>query len=69
MKKKATIVRDNVSTFARPSVNSIVVNKYDKKGKELTLYPIEEGWYELRPVDHDGVMNTEFIQAKHIKII
>ncbi|KAF0824999.1 hypothetical protein V7200_10630 [Cytobacillus firmus] len=60
--KKVVTLKDNVKTFARPSVNSIVVNEYSKSGKELIVYPSVDDWYELRPVDVDGVFNTEFVQ-------
>ncbi|WP_400243700.1 hypothetical protein AB3U99_21060 [Niallia sp. JL1B1071] len=64
MKKVKTL--ENVTTYARPSVNAIKVNHYEKAGVELTVWPSIKGWFELRPVDFDGIMNTEFIQKKDI---
>ncbi|GKU83790.1 hypothetical protein [Niallia sp. NCCP-28] len=65
MKKVKT--KENVTTYARPSTNAIQVNHYGEGEHELTVYPSVEGWYELRPVDYDGIMNTEFIQKKDVK--
>ncbi|WEG13165.1 hypothetical protein PU629_02040 [Pullulanibacillus sp. KACC 23026] len=59
--------KNDVITYARPSRNALVVNRYPK-GTELTLYPSVKGWYELRPVDFDGIMNTEFIRAEDVGI-
>ncbi len=60
--KKVKIIKKKVSTYARPSTNAIKINFYKKPGKEITVYSSVEGWYELRPRDTDGIMNTEFIQ-------
>jgi len=65
VKKVKTL--DNVTTYARPSVNAIKVNHYEKAGAELKVWPSIKGWYELRPVDFDGIMNTEFVQIKDVK--
>ncbi|WP_141603619.1 hypothetical protein [Terrilactibacillus laevilacticus] len=65
--KKVKTINKNVITYARPSTNAIVVNKHSKKGVELTVYPSIDGWYELRPVDFDGIMNTEFVQKADVK--
>ncbi|MBN6885258.1 hypothetical protein ACUXCC_000393 [Cytobacillus horneckiae] len=67
--KKVRVIKGNIKTYARPSVNSIVVNEYKQSGKELTVYPIVKDWYELRPVDFDGVLKTEFIQKSNVEEI
>ncbi|MFD1848655.1 hypothetical protein [Oceanobacillus bengalensis] len=64
--RKATVRNKEVCTYARPSKKAIIVKHYDK-GVQLTVYPIIKGWYELRPVDVDGIMNTEFIEESEIK--
>lgn len=66
---KVITVKNHVKTYARPSINAIIVNDHPLAGKELTVYPSIEGWYELRPVDIDGVLNTEFVQKSDIKIV
>ena len=63
---KARTNKHNVYTYARPSINSIVVQHLEESGTELTIYPSIKGWYELRPVDVDGVMNTEFVQVNDV---
>lgn len=63
---KAKTNKSDVYTYARPSINSIVVHHYTESGVELTIYPSVKGWYELRPVDTDGVMNTEFVQVSDV---
>ena len=65
--KKVKTIKEEVTTYARPSVKAIKVNHYKNSGKELTVYPSVNGWYELRPVDTDGVMNTEFVQKIDVK--
>ncbi|WP_078544328.1 hypothetical protein [Litchfieldia alkalitelluris] len=65
--KKVKTISKQVKTYARPSEKAIVVNQYDEPGKELTVYPSIKGWYELRPVDFDGIMNTEFIKLEDVK--
>lgn len=67
-KKKAKIIKDDVYTYARPSKNAIKVNHFNK-GDQITVYPLIEGWFELRPVDTDGIMNTEFIAESEIKFV
>lgn len=64
---KVITLKDNVKTYARPSVNAIIVNEHPKAGKELIVYPSVQGWFELRPVDTDGVLNTEFVQKSDVK--
>ncbi|RYL95277.1 hypothetical protein EWI07_01875 [Sporolactobacillus sp. THM7-4] len=63
--EKVKTIKDLVKTYARPSVHAIVVHTYSK-GQELTVYPSVEGWYELRPVDTDGIMNTEFVRKSDV---
>ncbi|MBT2678835.1 hypothetical protein J7E38_07445 [Bacillus sp. ISL-35] len=65
--KKVRTLRENVKTYARPSVNAKVVNEHNNSGQELIVYPSVEGWFELRPVDTDGVMNTEFVQIRDVE--
>jgi hypothetical protein len=65
--KKVRTLRENVKTYARPSVNAKVVNEHINSGQELIVYPSVEGWFELRPVDTDGVMNTEFVQIRDVE--
>lgn len=66
-KKIVRTIHNQVKTYARPSLNAIVVNDYKKSGQELGVYPSIKGWYELRPKDTDGIMNTEFVQIKDVK--
>jgi len=61
------VKKRSVITFARPSVKAPEVNRY-ASGQALTVYPSIKDWYELRPVDDDGIMNTEFIRAKDINL-
>lgn len=61
------VKRDAVMTYARPSLKAPKVNEYIK-GQEITVYPSIKGWCELRPVDEDGIMNTEFIRYKDIHL-
>jgi hypothetical protein len=61
------VKRRSAMTYARPSVKAPEVNRYER-GQELTVYPSIKGWCELRPVDDDGIMNTEFIRAKDIRL-
>lgn len=67
-KLKVEVSSDAVKTYARPSKRAIIVNEYTK-GAELTVYHFIKGWYELRPVDVDGIMNTEFISSEDVNLI
>lgn len=62
--KKVKVKGNNIKSYARPSTNALVVKEY-KTGDVITAYPSIEGWYELRPVDENGIMHTEFIEKKH----
>ncbi len=68
LKKKAIVKKNDVYSYARPSKNAIKVNQFNK-GDEITVYPLIKGWLELRPVDTDGIMNTEFIAESEIKFV
>ncbi|GIN69661.1 hypothetical protein J14TS2_01360 [Bacillus sp. J14TS2] len=67
-KKKAMIKNNDVYSYARPSKNAIKVNHFNE-GDEITVYPLIKGWFELRPVDIDGIMNTEFIAESEISFV
>jgi hypothetical protein len=64
--KKVKTLSKNVKTYARPSTHAIVVQTIEDMGHQLTVYPSIKGWYELRPVDEDGVLRTEFIQMTDV---
>lgn len=64
--KQVKTLNKNVMTYARPSTNAIVVQTIEDIGHTLTVYPSVKGWYELRPVDEEGVLRTEFVQEKDV---
>jgi hypothetical protein len=65
MKKVKTLTK-NVTTYARPSIHALKVQTFEDMGHLLTVYPSIKGWYELRPVDEEGVMRTEFVQITDV---
>ncbi|WEG13167.1 hypothetical protein PU629_02050 [Pullulanibacillus sp. KACC 23026] len=64
---KIKIRRASVTTYARPSEKALVVQHYTK-GQNMRAYPSVKGWFELRPVDTDGIMNTEFIRTQDVRL-
>ncbi|MBP1915465.1 hypothetical protein J2Z23_002446 [Lederbergia galactosidilyticus] len=65
---KAIVKKNSVFSYARPSKKAIKVNQFNKND-EIIVYPLIKGWFELRPVDTDGIMNTEFIAESEIKFV
>ncbi|WP_461198330.1 hypothetical protein [Enterococcus sp. N249-2] len=62
------IVKKSCNTYRRPSRNAETLRQL-KKDEQLEVYPLVEGWLELRPQTDEGTLYTEFVEKTNIKFV
>jgi len=62
---KAIVIK-TCNTYRRPSQNAEILRQLNKD-QSMEVFPLVEGWMELRPQTEEGTLYTEFVEKSNLK--